>query len=161
MFQINIVEKIKTHILCSITFFNNLAFYEIAWKNILQPDRLQMTIWRMRIVCWMSKAVETLLEYVIVIVFPLQQFMHQRPSLLLYTCIACLVLSLDYLHRKQLTDISTWTLQGHICPGGCHEGIYEVGIRGLSIFYLDTSLLKVANFKRLLFYSRESTPSAP
>jgi len=71
VFQINVAEKLKTHTLCLITFFNNLAFYEIMWKNIVQPDKLQMTIWRMRIACWMSKAVETISEYVIVIAFPL------------------------------------------------------------------------------------------
>jgi hypothetical protein len=40
-----IVEKFKTHILCSITFFSKkVAVYEIMWKNMLQPDRPQMAI---------------------------------------------------------------------------------------------------------------------
>jgi hypothetical protein len=30
------------------TFFENRAVYEIIWKNILEPDRPQKTIWRMR-----------------------------------------------------------------------------------------------------------------
>jgi len=30
-------------------FFENRAVYEIMWKNIVQPDRPQMTPWRMRI----------------------------------------------------------------------------------------------------------------
>jgi len=43
MFQTNFVEKIKTHILCSITFFFfNLAIYEIMWKNIVELDRPQL-----------------------------------------------------------------------------------------------------------------------
>jgi len=29
-----VVQKIKTHISCSIFFFLNLAVYEIMWKNI-------------------------------------------------------------------------------------------------------------------------------
>jgi len=41
MFQINVAEKIKTHILCSIMFFENRAFYEMMWKNIVQPGRPQ------------------------------------------------------------------------------------------------------------------------
>ena len=55
------VEKIKTHILCLVTFFwfENRAFYEITWINIVQPDRPQMTIWRMRIACWIPKAIDT------------------------------------------------------------------------------------------------------
>ena len=43
------VEKIETHILYSIFFFENCAVYEIMWKNVVEPDRPQMTIWRMRI----------------------------------------------------------------------------------------------------------------
>jgi len=35
MFQTEVVTKIKTHILCSVTFFClNRAFYEIMWKNM-------------------------------------------------------------------------------------------------------------------------------
>jgi len=38
------VDKIKTHILCSVTFYENLAVYEITWKNVVEPDRPQMTV---------------------------------------------------------------------------------------------------------------------
>jgi hypothetical protein len=31
-----IVEKLETHILCAITFFENRAVYEIMWKNIAE-----------------------------------------------------------------------------------------------------------------------------
>jgi len=34
MFQTNIVEKIKTHILCSIKFSENRALYEITDENM-------------------------------------------------------------------------------------------------------------------------------
>ena len=44
MFQTKVVEKIKTHILCSILFFFfNCAVYEITWKNPVEPGRPQMT----------------------------------------------------------------------------------------------------------------------
>ena len=34
MFETKFVEKIKTHILCSVTFFyENRAVYEIMWKK--------------------------------------------------------------------------------------------------------------------------------
>ena len=34
MFQTKVVEKIKTHILCSVIFFSeNRAVYEIMWKK--------------------------------------------------------------------------------------------------------------------------------
>jgi len=38
-----VVEKIKTHILCSIILFSkNCNVYEIMWKNMVEPDRSQM-----------------------------------------------------------------------------------------------------------------------
>ena len=39
MFQAKFVLKIETHILYSITFFENRAFYEILWINIVEPGR--------------------------------------------------------------------------------------------------------------------------
>ena len=44
-----------------------------------------MTIWRMRIARWMTKATDTHLEYVILIAFPLQQWLQESVSLLRYT----------------------------------------------------------------------------
>jgi len=38
------------------------------WENIVQPDRPQMTIWRMRIAFWMPKATNTRSHYVLPIV---------------------------------------------------------------------------------------------
>ena len=61
MFQTNVVEKIKTHILCSVTFFppENLAVYEKMWKNIIERYRPPITIWRLRIACLITKATDT------------------------------------------------------------------------------------------------------
>ena len=61
------------------------------WKNIAQPDRPQTTIWRTRIECWIPKATNAPSEYVIIIAFPLQQWLHERASLLRNTYIFCLV----------------------------------------------------------------------
>ena len=57
-----------------------------------------MRIWRMRITCWISKATDTHSEYVILIAFPLQQWLHERASMLRYTYSACLVNYGSYLH---------------------------------------------------------------
>jgi hypothetical protein len=38
MSQTLVVEKIKTHILCSLTF-EKCAVYEIMWKNTVEPSR--------------------------------------------------------------------------------------------------------------------------
>jgi len=39
------------------------------WKYIVEPDRPQMTVRRMRISCWVPKATYTQSEYVILIAF--------------------------------------------------------------------------------------------
>ena len=55
MFETKIVEKIKTYFMFD-KFFESRAVYEIRWKNMVVPDRPQMTIWRMRITYWIPKA---------------------------------------------------------------------------------------------------------
>ena len=86
MFQTKVVEKIKTHILCSTTFLQKTyrSWYNLG-KRYIEPDRPQMTIWRMRIACWIPKAVDTRSEYVIIIVFQLQQSFYKGTSVLRYT----------------------------------------------------------------------------
>ena len=71
MFQTSSVEKIKTHISCSVTFsrkscrlWDNVEKYCTSWQatdNIIR---------RMRFVCWILKAIDTHSEYVILIAFP-------------------------------------------------------------------------------------------
>jgi hypothetical protein len=51
-------REIKTHILCSIHFFN-LAVCEILWKNVIEPGRMHITMWLMRIPSWLSNATNT------------------------------------------------------------------------------------------------------
>jgi hypothetical protein len=63
-------------------FIENNAVYEVMWKNTVEPGWPQMTIWCMRIACWITKATNTRSEYIIVIVFPLQQWLRERVSLL-------------------------------------------------------------------------------
>ena len=69
-------------------FFANRAVYEIVRKNIVERSRPQMTIWRMRIACWISKATNTHTECVTLIVFPLQRWLHEDNSVLRYTHIS-------------------------------------------------------------------------
>jgi hypothetical protein len=58
MFQAK-VEKIRTYILCSVTFVLKIISF-IRCKNIVESDTSQMTVWRTLIVCWMSKTTNTL-----------------------------------------------------------------------------------------------------
>jgi len=55
-----------------------------------------MTIWRMRIACWINKATNTCSECVILIAFPRQQWLHERASMLCHT--SCFVLHVSAIH---------------------------------------------------------------
>jgi hypothetical protein len=67
------VEKVETHVLCSITFLKNRFVYVMMWKNIVELGRPQMTVGRMRISRWVPKAKNKHSKYVILIAFLLQQ----------------------------------------------------------------------------------------
>jgi hypothetical protein len=57
MLQTEVVEKINTHILCSIPFiFKNFATYEIKWKNTVEAGRPKMTIWCKCTAWWIPKS---------------------------------------------------------------------------------------------------------
>jgi len=44
MLQTKVVEKIKSHFMYNNSFFSeNLAVYEIMWKNMAQTEKPQMT----------------------------------------------------------------------------------------------------------------------
>ena len=70
------------------------------WKNIIELDRSQMAGWSMHIACWITKATNTLLEYVIIIALLLQQWLHKCTSLLRVTYIACLVVKIKQAERE-------------------------------------------------------------
>ena len=93
------MEKIKTHILCSINivFIENHVVYGIMWKNIVELDRTQITVWSMRFACWIPKVTNTHSEYVIFVAFPLQQWLRKRAPTLSYTYIAWLILVIGFI----------------------------------------------------------------
>ena len=104
MFRTNVVENIKTYILCLIIFFffENLAVCEIMWKNIVEPYRSQTM--RTRIACWMIKATNTHSAYVILIAFPPPQWLHEHTSMLRYTYSR----SYTVLHTKYRYSCQIW-----------------------------------------------------
>ena len=69
----------------NLFLFENLAIYEVMWKNIVELDRARMKIWRMRIAYWITNATNTHSECVALTVFPLQQWLHVRVGMLRYT----------------------------------------------------------------------------
>ena len=55
-----VVQKIKTHILCPLTFFfANRAVCEIMWENAVEDSKPQMAIWRMHTAGCIPKATNT------------------------------------------------------------------------------------------------------
>ena len=92
MFQTN-VKQIKTHILCSITFFRKSCR---LWGNVERYGTARQAtddniIPRMRFTYWIAKATDTHSEYEILIVFSQQHWLRERASMLGYTFISCLV----------------------------------------------------------------------
>ena len=108
-------ENQNTHFVLN-NFFLNRGFYKIMWKNIVVSGRPQMTIWRMRITCWITKATKTYSNYVILIAFPLQQWLHERATLLRYTYIIRLVHFFSHLSvllpTRSLSDLTVRTFVG-------------------------------------------------
>jgi len=83
---------IRTHILRLITYFRKWCYLsDNVKKKTLEPDKARITIWCMRLVCWITKATNIHSKCVILIAFPLQQWLHDRASMLRYRYIACIV----------------------------------------------------------------------
>jgi hypothetical protein len=94
--QTKVVEKIKTHILCSITF-SRKSFR--LWDNVEKYGRARQTTddnitRRMRFACCITNATDTRSEYVIFTAFPWQQWLRERASML--TCIRTLLPALYF-----------------------------------------------------------------
>jgi hypothetical protein len=63
------------------------------WKNVAERGRPQMTICRTRNECYIPKATNTHSKYVMLIAFPIQQWLHERATVLHYTYFDCLALA--------------------------------------------------------------------
>ena len=59
MFETKVIWEIKTQIFCSIIFFWKSWLLRDNLKKIVEPDRPQMTVWRIRTPCWIPKATNT------------------------------------------------------------------------------------------------------
>ena len=71
-------ENEHAHFIFSNFFFENGAVYEIMWKNTVEPDSPQMALWGMRISHWLPTATNIHSDYVILMYFLLQQWLHER-----------------------------------------------------------------------------------
>jgi len=73
-----VAHKIETRVFCSVTFFEIPPVYEIIWKGTVELDRPQVTIWRIRIACWIAKATNAHSDCVMVIALPRQKGLRER-----------------------------------------------------------------------------------
>jgi hypothetical protein len=91
MFQTELIGEIKTNILCSINslFFNFWILH--LWQQMEEYCRAIQSaddiIWRMRFACCLTKATNTHSEYLILIALLLQQWLHERVSVVSYNYI--------------------------------------------------------------------------
>ena len=78
------IENQNAHFMFNSSFPANRAVCEIMWENIVDSDRIQKkkTIRHMHFAVWIHKATNTQSEYVILITFPLQQWLSERSSML-------------------------------------------------------------------------------
>ena len=102
MLQTKAVEKIKTHILCSVFFWGGRGGESCRlWGNVEKYYRAgQATddnMAHVRIACWIPTATNIYSHYITLIALPLQQWVEERTSLLRYTYISCLVLYIESL----------------------------------------------------------------
>jgi len=63
-----------------------------------------MTIWCMRIACWIPESTNTYSQCVILIAFPLQKWLHERASILRYTYIVCVVYRVGFMVNDRSSD---------------------------------------------------------
>ena len=95
MFQMSVVNKIKTYFM-----FNNFFFLRKScrlWDNVEKYSTAReatddSVVRRMRCACWINNVSETHSEDAILTASVLQQRLHERASVLRYTYIASLVL---------------------------------------------------------------------
>ena len=94
------------------------------WKNIVEPDRSQMALRRMRIACWIPRASNKHSGCVILTDFPLQQWLREDTSVLRCTYFVCLVMTgtvSEPGYCSQYSDCTTGCVSDESF-GFCHSG---------------------------------------
>jgi hypothetical protein len=105
------LEKIRTHVLYSITFLRKSCR---LWDNVEKYGTAGQTtddniIRRMRFACWINKATATHSEYVIFVAFPRRQCLRDPPEYYVCTYIACLL-----VHNFCWNRFSPWQIFNHL-----------------------------------------------
>jgi hypothetical protein len=123
MFQTKLVDKIKTHILCSITFLRQSCrlsdnVEKHGWAGQATDDN---KIRHVRFACWITKATEIDSQYYLT-AGPLQRRLRERASMLRYTYSASLLFCSSLLSSRL-------ELPWHLSDGG--TGHFLVGVKRL------------------------------
>ena len=101
MFQTKVIEKTKVHILYSVFYFENRTVYVIKWKNTVVRGRTHDNMAQARC-SWVPRATNRHTKYVILIAFPLQQWLQESAS--------CYVIrTLPVLFHDISISIQLWT----------------------------------------------------
>jgi hypothetical protein len=109
MFRTNLSKNMKHNSVFSSLSppLENRVFNEIIWKNV-EPERPQMTIWRMRIACWITKDTNTHThsEYVMLIFSTAAMVARTQLGTLHIHCLSCYTLrflvSVRFLSRRNV-----------------------------------------------------------
>jgi hypothetical protein len=116
MFQTKVVEKIKTHILCSITFSRKSCR---LWDNVEKyggatQATVDNIIRRMRFACWITKATDTHSECIIFLLFHCKNGYANAPqcslicSLPVFFNTVCSQCAIRVAHTVALWQDSLW-----------------------------------------------------
>ena len=131
-FRQNVVEKIKTHILCSITAFRKSCPLQESVEKYGRSRKAtdDNIIQHIRIALWTPEATDTNSEYEKLTAFPLQKWLQERASMLrLYeTCVprqkAVLLQVLPYV-LLQSPRVNEEGTEGHkMCTTALDNGLF-------------------------------------
>jgi hypothetical protein len=126
-------------------------------KTVVQPNSPQMTVRHMRIACWVTKSTNTHSDYVIVIAFLLQQWLHELASILRSTCIACPVSSTFYVYLNGLSPYSSqqwhYNIFSRMGEGGEGLGFHIYETLTLPVHLFNLNSINFWMFSNLIYYA--------
>jgi len=91
----------------------------------------------MRIACWIPKATNTFSRYEILNAFPLQKFLHECFSILLYTYSASLFLfplCCKFLCSNKCLASDMTDKAAHACMANCKVALLMLGLNKVAIY---------------------------
>ena len=139
IFQLKVAEKIKAHILCSVTFCRKSCR---LWDNVekysgAREATYDVSIWRIRVACWISKATCTHAHaYALALKhkhgrahtqicniysFSTATMIRERASFLRYAYIVCLAYFCEVSVRQLFVFMFTTNIIGYLSSLFCQQ----------------------------------------